>query len=63
LRTEELKHSNTGVTYKNIKAEKIIFCDGISSSQNRFFKNLPFALNKGEVIFIESADIPFNKYF
>lgn len=61
--TEELKHSNTGITYKNIKAEKIIFCDGISSSQNPFFKNLPFALNKGEVIFIESGEIPSTNIF
>jgi glycine/D-amino acid oxidase-like deaminating enzyme len=55
---EELNHSNAEVIYKNIKAEKIIFCDGINSSQNPFFKNLPFALNKGEVILIESVDIP-----
>jgi len=61
--TEELKHSNTGVTYKNIKAEKIIFCDGINSSQNPFLKNLPFALNKGEVILIESSDIPSTNIF
>ena len=61
--TEELKHSNTGVTYKNIKAGKIIFCDGISSSQNPFFKNLPFALNKGEVIFFESPGIPSTNIF
>jgi len=60
---EELNHSNSGVIYKNIKAEKIIFCDGIGSSKNPFFKNLPFALNKGEVIFIESADIPSTHIF
>ena len=60
---EELNHSNDKVLYKNIKAEKIIFCDGINSSQNPFFKNLPFALNKGEVILIESADIPSTNIF
>ena len=60
---EELKHSNTGITYKNMKAEKIIFCDGINSSQNSFFINLPFALNKGEVLLIESADIPSTNIF
>jgi len=60
---DELKNTIDGVHYKNITAEKIIFCDGISSAQNPFFKNLPFALNKGEAIFIESADIPSTHIF
>lgn len=51
------------VNYKNIKAKKIIFCDGISSAQNPFFKALPFALNKGEAILIESAGIPSTNIF
>jgi len=54
----ELKQSDTGINYKSIKAEKIFFCDGIHSSQNRFFKNLPFALNKGEALIIEAPGIP-----
>jgi len=61
--SEELNHSNTGVTYKNIKAETIIFCDGVNSSLDPLFKDLPFALNKGEVMFIESADIPRSNIF
>ena len=60
---EELNQADTEINYKNIKAEKIIFCDGINSSQNPFFKNLPFALNKGEVILIESPDIPSTHIF
>ncbi|HEU5164441.1 MAG TPA: FAD-dependent oxidoreductase [Chitinophagaceae bacterium] len=59
----ELSHIETGITYKNVDAEKIIFCDGINSSQNLFFKNLPFALNKGEVILIESDHIPSTHIF
>jgi hypothetical protein len=39
-------------------ADKIIFCDGIYSSRNKFFTNLPFALNKGEALFIESDHLP-----
>lgn len=55
---EELGHTGNTIHYKNIKAEKIIFCDGISSSRNSFFRNLPFALNKGEVILFECSGIP-----
>ena len=60
---EELNYSATEVNYKNIKAEKIIFCDGIHSSQNLFFKNLPFALNKGEALFIEAPGSPSTHIF
>lgn len=63
FKINELNRADTGITYKSIKAEKIIFCDGFNSSLNPYFKNLPFALNKGEVIFIESADIPSTNIF
>ena len=59
----ELKLTDTGIIYRDIKAEKIIFCDGIQSSQNSLFKNLPFALNKGEAILIESPNIPYGNIF
>ncbi|TMI91964.1 MAG: FAD-binding oxidoreductase [Bacteroidetes bacterium] len=59
----ELKHVDGEINYKNIKAEKIIFCDGIHSSLNPFFKNLPFALNKGEALLIEAPGIPSTHIF
>ena len=59
----KLQQTENGVNYKNIKAKKIIFCDGIGSAQNPFFKTLPFALNKGEVILIEASGIPSTHIF
>jgi len=58
-----LKYAEAEIKYKNIKAGKIIFCDGIHSAQNPFFKNLPFALNKGEALLIESPVIPSTHIF
>jgi glycine/D-amino acid oxidase-like deaminating enzyme len=47
-----LQVSDQAVSYKDIRAKKIIFCDGAAGSNNSYFANLPFALNKGEALLV-----------
>ena len=54
---KQLKVNENHVVYKDVYADKIIFCNGIYSSTNKFFRNLPFALNKGEALIIYSDKI------
>lgn len=59
----QLHISADKIQYKDIIAEKIIFCDGIASFENPLFKYLPFAFNKGEALIIEAPDIPSSNIF
>jgi glycine/D-amino acid oxidase-like deaminating enzyme len=59
----EFSRSEKEIRYKNIVAGKIIFCDGVNSAQNPFFKNLTFAINKGEAIIFKASGIPTSYIF
>ena len=45
------------IQYKDIRAQKIVFCDGIGGMDNPWFKLLPFSANKGEALIIHSEDL------
>ncbi|MEP6750787.1 MAG: FAD-dependent oxidoreductase [Bacteroidota bacterium] len=49
----QLVAKENSVEYKNISASKIIFCDGVAGFNNLFFPNLPYGLNKGEILLVE----------
>ena len=60
---KDLKLSGNGVTYKNIGADKIIFCEGYAAVNNPWFKQLPYSLNKGEALILEIDDLPKNTIY
>jgi glycine/D-amino acid oxidase-like deaminating enzyme len=54
---EQLTIRQDSVSYKNIHAQKIIFCNGINAMENPWFKLLPFSAVKGEALIIETEEL------
>jgi glycine/D-amino acid oxidase-like deaminating enzyme len=49
----ELQVTETGVIWRDISAERIIFCEGYQGMHNPWFKWLPFQPAKGEILSVE----------
>jgi len=55
-------HGNS-VEYKNIVAEKIIFCNGVDTFQNVYWKKLPYVFNKGQALIAAIPDLSPDKIY
>jgi glycine/D-amino acid oxidase-like deaminating enzyme len=60
IKPEKIILSPDKIKCENIEANKIIFCNGLEAQQYSYFKNLPFAPNKGEYLIIEAPSITTN---
>lgn len=53
FKAEDLALNENSVSWKGIKAKKVIFCEGFKATNNPYFSGLPFVLAKGEVLTIK----------
>jgi glycine oxidase len=52
---QKLEVKNDHVIYGKMEASKIIFCQGVRSLENPWFKNIPLKILKGQTITIKSS--------
>lgn len=56
--TDECLIAPGGVAFREIRAEKIIFCEGANAVHNPLFNKLPFIQNRGEALLLSVPDLP-----
>lgn len=54
---DKIAFTEQGVTYKNFRATRIVFCEGYGLKKNPYFKGLPLVGNKGEYLIIKAPEL------
>lgn len=60
---ENLNVTDNEIKYRNISADKIIYCNGINSMKSCYWNKLPFVRNKGQALIVEIDNLPNNKIY
>ncbi|HVZ25734.1 MAG TPA: FAD-binding oxidoreductase [Sediminibacterium sp.] len=60
---KECQCSPAGVVYRDITADKIIFCDGVAGMSHPYFSLLPYARNKGQALIAAIPGLPQTNIF
>lgn len=55
---QKLEILHEGVQYNEIRANKVVFCEGAQALQNPWFGDLPFNLAKGDLLIIHAPGLP-----
>ncbi len=58
FQVEELKIGEASISYKDILADEIIFCEGHQCMSNRFWNFVEMIPAKGEIVTIECQELP-----
>lgn len=52
---QQIQSSSDGIQFNDIKANKLIFCEGYQAIHNPWLKSLPFKLAKGEILTVQPS--------
>jgi len=58
---DELILSDEGITYQDIQAKAVLFCEGFGAVKNPFFNYLPFRGDKGEALIVRIPEANFDQ--
>lgn len=57
VRSEDVEVSDKGVRWKNVEADRIVFCEGWKGNKNRFFDWLPMNPAAGDILDLRIPDL------